>query len=1013
VKNPFTVGIDWGDIGRKALGGGHIAGKVLLSAFGAGAAVQPLDQLEASHGLLPQWATQSEHVDKPDYVVFQQASAPRPVITQAPDKVAIFGGSRFSGTGYVPSAPLGTSFSFGITSPTRVEITSKGQTTAYTDVQQILFLGGIEGSDTVLGERVMTKEEELMIGAEMQAEVSGDDFTAVTPDGSAYTQPGFPATPYAQPTVPVATAPIAPAPAADYSRYSANRAAAARLAAAQARLAAAQAQQAFTVQPVTLPQIQVPSLNLNLDQGSFAMPTDQTVSGMNANLPGEHADIDIPDPMADDAFTEVILGDDMDPADGDTEVFGDDSVGMTAKQRQKLLRYMERIKKTILTGDSTEHALLQQAIHDIMGGDLREGVIGPLEIEANDYMLGTDVCGATPIKGRSLAQHAVKAPTAIKQTSVPTLKGRKTLRHGSSKNKSPHKLAMVRASHAMNRALRAGSQAQNRAALYKPKTTAVHGDPFCEVLGVAATPTSLTPAQQAAVNRRDNASRKAAASAARAAKLGQKSVAVAKKAAAALQKAKPIIDKLLAKKPKIQGPAIVHVHGDEDYVLGHDFFIGQDPTLDPSMQGLPPFTDPGSTGQSVDPSAYSDGGDIPLPVRGQSLSQDDASVVWSSGLPEDAVVYHGEHGWPAQSLGSWSRFYGLNGQGNQTLLDVMRALTEQNKVNRVDSAYTTGFAGDYMTYIQQNPDSALAKFQSYVVNPGYMWSDPGATPNDQGTGNVGWSVKQDPPDWNPILMRHDGGEIANWILPHAEPNWNDPNAMYWVGIAQDSMNKGWGPLIGNGPLAGLQFETSTGQWFWQSQNAPVWMTQAQDQQITALNQAANAAAQAAAAADQARQDQEANQQAEAQAAQDAQTSMTQQASDAQTQAAQAQLDQQQQQADAQAAAAQTALELQATKADLQYGMQQAAMQQQASQADLDYAIAHPELAIQEQQQAETQQPQYDDDGQPLDTDLAQNVADVQAFDQSSANPEDNSDVITDTTSADENAAAAADFDRMS
>lgn len=1078
------LGVDWGDVGRKALGGSALAGKVLLNAFGASAVVAPVEAIQQRGGALPQWATKSLNVVKPDAVILAKNDGTG--LTIRSSKVVVFGGNRFDGPGYVKGTP--GSFSFGVDQPVRIEVPGN----KYTDVQQILFLGGIEASETVMGGNTMSNDEDLL--GQIECELLGDDAAPIDPAAAIDTT--------------LLTVPPPPAALSSqqqrWQNTAAYKTAYARAQTALARAQAAQAQQALTVQPVTLQPITVPSLNLNLDQGSFAMPTDETVSGVDSA-------IDIPDPLADDPFTEVLAGeeddyryeDPMDPA-GDTEinsvlgdayheegwaeiVGADYFVGMTAAQRKKLLSYMKKIKKTILSGDRGDaelvgmseaqrrrlKAYMDKIKRIIVHGDAVQFVpCTTLPVQTvPDHVLGSDVCGATaailsaqPTKpglfstllparqATAIAPLARKSAVPIVKRTVSTIKGKRTFKvAGRSTNKSPHKLAYSRAGNAMNRAVRAGTQAQNRAALHKPKLpTVVHGD-LDTVFG-AVEPRQLTPRQVAAVQKRDNAIRRAAASAARATKTGANAVAASKRTAAAMQKAKPVIAKLLKK--AVVAPTKVHgfefmlgmhdvgalkdfglldelvgaMPGDPNYDPRFDGPYGTDPTTgqpytspqggtDPSGGGVP-YTDPGSSSSTpLDPSTYSDGGDIPLPARGGILSKDDASVVYHT-VPDDGVIYQGEKGFPVGSLGSWSRFYGPDGNGKQYLSTVIAAQSS--------TQYTTGDPGVISRWVQQHPNSPLAKAANNNITPGFEWSQ-GPIDPDNPVPTPKWMIQDQPADWTPIIARvathpeDDDGEIEKWanlyVVPATLP---DVRAM-----AQYSVTRGWGPLIGNpnGPLAGLQFAMDTGDWFWQSQNAPVWATKAQDDQIVALNKAANDAAATAAQADQARLQQEADQQAEAQANQDAQLALAQQAADSQAAIAQQQLDQQQQIADSQAAAAQTALELQATKADLTYGQQQAALEQQAAQADLDWAIAHPAETAQEQQQMADQQEQ----GAPDEGDLGDmsNTTDrgtgADQFDRSSeldlaqregsAVTDDQFANITEgTTSTEENEAAAAAFD---
>lgn len=58
------LGVDWGEIGKHAAGGVHTAGKVVLSAFGAGSVASQLENLESKAGILPDWAKAPADVAK-------------------------------------------------------------------------------------------------------------------------------------------------------------------------------------------------------------------------------------------------------------------------------------------------------------------------------------------------------------------------------------------------------------------------------------------------------------------------------------------------------------------------------------------------------------------------------------------------------------------------------------------------------------------------------------------------------------------------------------------------------------------------------------------------------------------------------------------------------------------------------------------------------------------------------------------------------------------------------------
>ena len=285
------------------------------------------------------------------------------------------------------------------------------------------------------------------------------------------------------------------------------------------------------------------------------------------------------------------------------------------------------------------------------------------------------------------------------------------------------------------------------------------------------------------------------------------------------------------------------------------------------------------------------------------------------------------------SLGSWSTFYGVDGTGRKYLRD-----------------YGLSLPGN----------------ENGEATPGFMWG----IINADGTSGqgLGWVARDAPGEgWEGIaanFKKKTGDASAIDALVKQAQDYSSygavPASLTNVqAAARNSVARGWGPLIGNpqGPLAGLQLDMATSQWFWQSDHAPVWATKAQDDQITLLNKQTADAAKAAADADAARIAQENAAADEAQAKQDQAIALAQQAADATAAINQMQMDQQQQQVDQQAAAASTALDLQAAKMDLQYSAQQDALEQRAAQADLDWAIAHPDEVMQEQSQQG-----YDDGG---------------------------------------------------
>lgn len=140
------VGVDWADVGKSAFGVLHIAGKTVATAFGGGALADAAENLESP--ILPDWAkgvgTAPTTVSSPDFVVIvhKNPKSPADVINNV-SLVSIVG-KRFDGNGYKPGDTSGKTFSFGYDSPSKIEITAKGQKVQVTDVKQVLFGGGTE-----------------------------------------------------------------------------------------------------------------------------------------------------------------------------------------------------------------------------------------------------------------------------------------------------------------------------------------------------------------------------------------------------------------------------------------------------------------------------------------------------------------------------------------------------------------------------------------------------------------------------------------------------------------------------------------------------------------------------------------------------------------------------------------------------------------------------------------------------------------------------------------------------
>ena len=167
-KRKDILGIDLSDLGSNILSGVHLAGRAVLSAFGAGAIAQPLEQLESPYlkdwarsSTLPQGttvqtpspsltiaqppATSSQPavavVSKPDFVIVIHSDAKKQPDTYTAVSVAhVIGGKHFDGNGYRSVADLGKKFSYGFDAPQSVTLTQGNKTTTPTDVKQVLFL---------------------------------------------------------------------------------------------------------------------------------------------------------------------------------------------------------------------------------------------------------------------------------------------------------------------------------------------------------------------------------------------------------------------------------------------------------------------------------------------------------------------------------------------------------------------------------------------------------------------------------------------------------------------------------------------------------------------------------------------------------------------------------------------------------------------------------------------------------------------------------------------------------
>jgi hypothetical protein len=376
----------------------------------------------------------------------------------------------------------------------------------------------------------------------------------------------------------------------------------ARLAAAQARLAASQS---FKVPDVTLdiPQISIPS------GGNMS---DDTMVG------NELSETEIVGNVLSE--TEIV-GNEL----SETEIVGDDVV---------------------------------EDVEDVLGTVISFADEAPDEVSENDYLYGNDVLGATSVARKPRGAKVVHTPPAKK---VP-------VRTAHPSGKSLHALAVARASRAAARALRAGTAAKARAAQYDPskhktvvplQKTSVKGE---IVLGATA---PLTATQQAKVQKHADSLVRTKRAVDAAKVKADRALKAGKAAGGVIKKAKPVIAKLtkiVPQKTTVRGDSTDEVidsvacRGEAllDLVGAIAFEDEIEGSIDPlySQSG---YGQESSAESSTDSSA--DTQPVPLPVRGQPLSQSDAQVAWQH-LPEDGVTYKGDRGWPDQGFGSYNHFYG-------------------------------------------------------------------------------------------------------------------------------------------------------------------------------------------------------------------------------------------------------------------------------------------------------------------------------------------------------------------
>ncbi len=509
------------------------------------------------------------------------------------------------------------------------------------------------------------------------------------------------------------------------------------------------------------------------------------------------------------------------------------------------------------------------------------------------------------------------------------------------KNKpSPHKAVIVKAGNAVARAKKSGALASARAKQYDPSKhkpivplTAVHGyvgneaidvfgnrvhpieatiDVFgnlnvgeeaiyvhgCTILGADR---PLTPAQKNAVARHAAAVIKHAAAVKKAADAGAK----ATKAAADLdawRKAKaPIIAKFINRASPSAGQL-------KAGPAGHQTVLGCSPItvfgldangIAPGQPGYDPSTEDGTgagggaaggagypaptplydAASNIDPNC------VPMPVRGQTLSKDDAQVTWHK-CPDDAVKYDGSMGMPSDAFGSWGITY--------------------------NGSWVNEQSGDGFVWHGQDGNPPIW----WAIRHGHGDAQHAGDTIAESSAQFGWGP----------LVGNPNGPLAGlqWALDDKCWFWQAPIAPAWASVEADTV------------IAATNKKTmDTDNLAIAADNARIAQEIAQDQEAKAKQDAANALAISAANT----QDQIAQQQ---QAAQQAQVDLQNQQYQQQQAAAQAAADIQ-----AQTLAQQQQAQLQ--QAQLQMAQLQTQQDAQGRQIQLDYIKAHPELLSQPDQ----------------------------------------------------------------
>lgn len=410
---------------------------------------------------------------------------------------------------------------------------------------------------------------------------------------------------------------------------------------------------------------------------------------------------------------------------------------------------------------------------------------------------------------------------------------------------------------AADNAKKQGTKTVSVAAAYRP------GKPLAVVAGVdldgivgivndsvlGVTPKKLTPKQIEAVKAHTSAIDRTRAAAMEATKAGNRAIAAGKKAGDVAKRVKPVLDAAAAGKPAgkrgvlgivglydacgVDGALCIDAWGFSPGQPGYDpttdpdspLYAGNyssgpiigfeaDPTLyTPERWGLPPYlplyTAPAwdkatgiDTSENPDPNLtfvpadnpFTDIGganphpDLQQPLKGGGkLSQEDAKVTWDT-PPAGAIIWDGSGRLP-NSLGSYSAFYG----------------PKKGSVGMFGAVW--GYSAD-------------------------GWQN----------GEKKWTLRFG--QSNDFMKNDNRDDLGDSDAAAAKAVYQqDPEKHGDDGTGKDKRVT-FGPLIGNpnGPLAGLQYARTTGQWFWQAGNAPAEYLVQANATIKDLNAAAVKAA---------------------------------------------------------------------------------------------------------------------------------------------------------------------------